>query len=212
MSQCKGLTLKGTRCKRICKNGEYCYNHNPPDVQEITECNVECCVCLEKIKTTKLECGHDLCEECAYKWSLSKKFKAECPMCRSPMNNQGYYQHLALERRDAVKCFEYSFNEITQEEFVEIGVVGIPFNQVVSRSTSENVLRMILSLNKDIYSKISKKEVIEVLKDCKCNSCNGYRNGTNDNVYFFKKPSFTEDYHQELFQMIESVMRGINLF
>ncbi len=205
MSQCKGLTLKGSRCKRICKNGEYCYNH---DVQDTTP---ECCVCLESTKCETLECKHTICNECAYKWSLSKKFKAECPMCRAPMDHQGYYQHLAIERRDAIKCFEYSFNEISQEEFVEIGVVGIPFNQVVSRSTSENVLRMILSLNKDIYSKISRKEVIEVLADCKCNSCNGYRNGTNDSVYFFKKPNFTEGY-PELIQMIESVMRGINLF
>jgi hypothetical protein len=206
MSQCKGLTLKGSRCKRICKNGEYCYNH---DAQATTP---ECCVCLESTKCETLDCKHTICNECAYKWSLSKKFKAECPMCRAPMDHQGYYQHLAIERRDAIKVFIYSFNGMTQQDYSSLGI-EIPFDTLITQSESEFILRQILTNNDLIYSKISRVKEIQVLStDCKCTDCIGYKNGTNNKVCYFKRPSSMEEGYPELIQMIESVMRRINLF
>ena len=216
MSQCKGLTLKGNRCKRICKNCEYCYNHIPPDVQEITECNVECCVCLEKIKTTKLDCTHEICEECAYKWSLSKKFKAECPMCRTFIKNQDHYACLALERRDAIKVFIYSFNGMTQQDYSSLGI-EIPFDTLLTQSESEFILRQILTKNDLIYSKISRVKEIQVLStDCKCADCIGYKNGTNNKVCYFKRPLSMEEGplpipSPDILQFLNSLIRSINL-
>ncbi len=205
MSQCKGLTLKGSRCKRICKNGEYCYDHI---IQDTTP---ECCVCLESTKCETLECKHTICNECAYKWSLSKKFKAECPMCRTFIKNQGYYQHLAIERRDAIKVFIYSFNGMTQQDYSSLGI-EIPFDTLITQSESEFILRQILTKNDLIYSKISRVKEIQVLStDCKCADCIGYKNGTNNKVCYFKRPLSMEEGSPDILQFLNSLIRSINL-
>lgn len=208
MSQCKGFTLKGTRCKRVCKNGEFCFNHIPE-----LENKEECCVCLEQTITEDLECKHTICKDCLYSWCLSKKFKANCPLCRTPITpiENEKVKNQALEKRDAIKFYTYSLGDITPEEYSSLRV-DIPFNDMMSDVNSEFILRLIRQRNPEVYSRISKKEEIEILDPtCKCAKCTGYRNGTNLLYYSFKRPSFLNDQLSDILDFLDNYLRNISI-
>jgi hypothetical protein len=95
MNICLGTKFNGEPCGNK-SFGSYCFRC-------IINGNKQCCVCLETKVCDTLECGHDLCEECAYTWNLSKKLQADCPMCRAPLTKafQNKYRYLAYKRGDA---------------------------------------------------------------------------------------------------------------
>lgn len=73
--QCRGMTLKGDRCKRksfsvFCNFHKVSFSANVPD---------ECAICLDEITNIDcaLECGHIYHKSCIIKFN-----KNECPICR----------------------------------------------------------------------------------------------------------------------------------
>jgi len=77
MEECKGITLKGTKCRRKSIQ-DYCWEHSIKNNHR--ECKpVECLVCYESLTNQKyaLDCGHWIHTEC-----IINSAKAECPLCR----------------------------------------------------------------------------------------------------------------------------------
>jgi hypothetical protein len=55
MPRCKGITLKGKQCKKICK-GELCFIHM--DCEPIPK-NIRICIRHKKVRVTKKENGQE---------------------------------------------------------------------------------------------------------------------------------------------------------
>jgi hypothetical protein len=184
MNTCKGTTNKGERCKRIC-NSEYCFNHIYQ--KPITDFN-DCCVCLDSKKCETLDCKHFICMECLYNWSLSKDFKAECPMCRADIGEpiEQALLVVALSKQDVIK---HTIYQLPEEGFDSIESVNIKFNSLLTKNSADNILRIIRFLNEEFYGNISMKtEIKKVDKNCDCDTCKSFHSSNSNEAYVFLKP------------------------
>ncbi|KAK6191024.1 hypothetical protein SNE40_002774 [Patella caerulea] len=51
---------------------------------EITNADVECCICMERKSEIILPCSHEFCETCIDSWNVSHN---TCPLCRSKVES-----------------------------------------------------------------------------------------------------------------------------
>eukprot|EP01083_Nonionella_stella_P208250 755895_1 len=62
---------------------------NNDDNNDAMEDETTCCMCYDiLLKAHSLECGHTMCHQCIREWMDEKKPNAECPVCRSKINNE----------------------------------------------------------------------------------------------------------------------------
>ncbi len=82
MGTCKAITLSGKPCHRKIKRTRYCYQHCA--ILAFRQAKPkECIVCCNSLADQKraLECGHWIHKRC-----VVESAKAECPVCRTPLN------------------------------------------------------------------------------------------------------------------------------
>jgi hypothetical protein len=185
MNTCKGVTNKGERCKRIC-NSEYCFNHIYQ--KPITGIN-ECCVCLDSKTCETLDCKHFICMECLYNWSLSKDFKAGCPMCRADIGEpiEQALLAVAFSKHDVIK---HTIYQLPDEGFDSIESIPIKFNALLTKKSADIFLRIIRFLNEDLYGNISvKTEIKKVDKSCDCDTCKSFHSSNSNEAYVFLRPA-----------------------
>ena len=82
MTVCKGMTLKGTKCKKKCKPGSDCCTVHA-EMYKLAKPE-ECPVCYDPLSETlrPFKCGHYCCTDCVSKSKTPGKDVC-CPMCRS---------------------------------------------------------------------------------------------------------------------------------
>jgi hypothetical protein len=207
MSQCCGTTIKGLQCKRICKTGKYCYSHLNLEVPEIPVQLPECCVCLDSKLCEMTDCGHKICEECLYTWSLGKNFEAACPMCRTGLGEklQEPVKQTAVKRGDAVEMFEINLH-ITQAFYNSLSF-QVPYKEWLTLDQIDFLIRELSNVDEGISSKITKKRAIKKLdKTCNCSSCKDIN--VNKKVYYLKTPDW---YNDDDTDIILSIMRALDL-
>lgn len=93
MTKCLATCANGKRCKK--QGTPFCLAHTPMDV---------CAICLNSSyihspNNTRLFCGHVFCQECIHNWIILKGIGANCPICRTPINNTYVQEVLYHERR-----------------------------------------------------------------------------------------------------------------
>ena len=83
---CKGITLSGKPCHRKIKRELYCHQHRGKLGFRQAKPK-ECIICYNSLANQKraLGCGHWIHKRC-----VVESAKAECPVCRSPLN-LGFY-------------------------------------------------------------------------------------------------------------------------
>ena len=184
MSQCRGFKSNGEVCKVVC-NSDYCYSH-------VLQGKRECCVCLETKKCVKLECKHNICDDCLYTWSVSKTFYADCPLCRTPISDdlQNELIDLAVSRKDAVEIYRFHLN-IDHKDFKLISHIDFDFGNPKDRNELNEIIRQVHEVDGDLCDKISEEKII-VRTQCNGGNYNFYQEWMRnpDKIHFFYTPPF----------------------
>lgn len=94
MSQCKGTTAKGDRCKKTVKLGEYCHLHVSKKKEQCSveddsnenstddSSNEKCSICIELIDegVNSVVCAE--CKGCFHEECVASMVNFRCPLCR----------------------------------------------------------------------------------------------------------------------------------
>lgn len=112
------------------RNGEYCKHHAKQYALEKPD---ECAVCLENIKEIPLLCGHYIHKKC-----ITMSLKAECPLCRSPV------QVTPSEKKEIDDRMATTRTERTNTELNSFMNRMNIRNQIMDSQTGLEILRTIL--------------------------------------------------------------------
>lgn len=112
------------------RNGEYCNHHAKQYALEKPD---ECAVCLENIKEIPLLCGHYIHKKC-----ITMSLKAECPLCRAPV------QVTPSEKKEIDDRMAATRAERTNTELNSFMNIMNIRNQIMDSQTGLEMLRTIL--------------------------------------------------------------------
>jgi len=126
---CKGLTLTGGRCHRRTKH-EYCFQHSKNTVYRQPKPD-SCAVCYESLATERraLKCGHWIHKKC-----IILSAKAECPLCKTPMNFNRYDMNKIkklAQKRAAENLAEEEQELMNELQFQITSLISPVFQQTV---------------------------------------------------------------------------------
>lgn len=117
------------------RNGKYCQQHSKQYALEKPD---ECAVCLENIQEIPLLCGHYIHKKC-----ITMSLKAECPLCRAPV------QVTSSEKKEIDDRMASTRTERTNEYYqafmntiIDNGIIE-PNNEI-HRQNGLEILRTIL--------------------------------------------------------------------
>jgi hypothetical protein len=180
MSLCRGFKSNGEVCKVVC-NSDYCYSH-------VLQGKRECCVCLDTKKCVKLECKHNICEDCLYSWSVSTTFDADCPLCRTPIEVllQEQLIDLAVSRQDAREVYRFHLN-ISREKYNLISNIDFDFGKLKTRDEINRSLDKVREISDELCSRISQEKII-VRTTCHCIKCQANIEQPDKNFFFYTPP------------------------
>ena len=139
---CRGLTLKGERCKRKTKNNDLCNIHHYK-----TE---ECPICLEEKPLYKLNCcQHVYCREC-------KKRLYRCGICR---------KEIKLTLLDSKKLFTCNTIIITVDEFAEkASITKNRENKKIYKELYKGLVEEFKKIAKSIYNNYYREKYKKIFK------------------------------------------------
>ena len=132
--RCGGITKCNRRCKLKSKKSDYCKIHEN-----------NCSICFNNIKdNVTLDCNHIFCGNCILKWICTT---ANCPLCRSPVNEFLKEKSLEYGVLNKIYLFVYecfiNISNLEGNELMVLDYFGITDIDIMTEDEWESVKQKI---------------------------------------------------------------------